>query len=160
MSQATWQRSSSPCRPPHGGRGLKYVNKHGYDLAMEMSPSPRRAWIEIFCSRSRGIHFEQSPSPRRAWIEISSYTPLRSSVTCRPPHGGRGLKYRLGRLRSAVRRARRPPHGGRGLKSILRGIVLPCQSSPSPRRAWIEMFVLLSTILSAFIVALPTEGVD
>ena len=37
----------------------------------EMSPSSRRAWIEIWtCPTDTGINW--SPSSRRAWIEISS----------------------------------------------------------------------------------------
>ena len=34
-----------------------------------VSPSPRRAWIEIFNLESGHIE-ASSPSPRRAWIEI------------------------------------------------------------------------------------------
>ena len=33
------------------------------------SPSPRRAWIEIFVDKS-DYCYSVSPSPRRAWIEI------------------------------------------------------------------------------------------
>ena len=34
-----------------------------------MSPSPRRAWIEMTKFR-KPKRFRKSPSPRRAWIEI------------------------------------------------------------------------------------------
>ena len=34
------------------------------------SPSPRRAWIEIFVLNAINEHKLRSPSPRRAWIEI------------------------------------------------------------------------------------------
>ena len=35
-----------------------------------MSPSVRRAWIEIFPSQAENEAFTMSPSVRRAWIEI------------------------------------------------------------------------------------------
>ncbi len=38
-------------------------------LGVEVSPSPRRAWIEIVMCRLYRVR-EESPSPRRAWIEI------------------------------------------------------------------------------------------
>ena len=54
-----------------------------------LSPSSRRAWIEI---ARPGLGFSavaMSPSSRRAWIEISSlFPPLWGD--CRPPRGGRG----------------------------------------------------------------------
>ena len=33
-------------RPPHGGRGLKYAPRKRRQIRT-LSPSPRRAWIEI-----------------------------------------------------------------------------------------------------------------
>lgn len=39
--------------------------------------------------------FLQSPSPRRAWIEIFFVTTTLSPVPCRPPHGGLSLKYEV-----------------------------------------------------------------
>ena len=36
------------------------------------------------------------------------------SASGRPPHGGRGLKYKA--LRTLAVETGRPPHGGRGLK--------------------------------------------
>ena len=42
-------------------------------------------------------------------------------MDCRPPHGGRGLKY-CSPQESELFRRRRPPHGGRGLK-YLRAVV-------------------------------------
>ena len=54
---------------------------------------------------------------------------------CRPPHGGRGLKYECIIFKISI--SRRPPHGGRGLKS----------------------FFLLGLLLR-LLVALLTEGVD
>ena len=40
------QNSGVLSRPPHGGRGLKF-DRIGKSLFGAMSPSPRRAWIEI-----------------------------------------------------------------------------------------------------------------
>ena len=34
--------------------------------------------------------FDVSPSPRRAWVEIWTYPPRSPALTCRPPRGGRG----------------------------------------------------------------------
>ena len=78
-------------RPPHGGRGLKSLG-----LAVE----------------------EQvvlSPSPRRAWIEIGTESAADGGSARRPPHGGRGLKLSVA-LPPPLIDFRRPPHGGRGLK--------------------------------------------
>ena len=101
-----------------------------------MSPSPRRAWIEMLGTaygygqthsrpphggrglKSRIDKSEErrllSPSPRRAWIEIAKLSPVSGTMARRPPHGGRGLKFdRLGLVDISFGR---PPHGGRGLK--------------------------------------------
>ena len=79
-----------------------------------VSPSSRRAWIEIGVMTG-GINVVMSPSSRRAWIEI---------LTHRLPHGG--LLVAL--LAEGVDRncyLRFECEGGR--------------VSPSSRRAWIEM---------------------
>ena len=77
-----------------------------------LSPSSRRAWIEIartaVSSRwsvvallTEGVDRNSlsdivnmlnagSPSSRRAWIEMSGETKLPQRSTGRPPHGGRG----------------------------------------------------------------------
>ena len=69
-----------------------------------MSPSTRRAWIEIYkvaMLKSNGVDRnsthtnvrqtrKQSPSTRRAWIEISPKTVCITSLRSRPPPGGRG----------------------------------------------------------------------
>ena len=145
-------------RPPHGGRGLKCLSlcrvcKHFW------SPSPRRAWIEML-RQEQPKKSLKSPSPRRAWIEIRAVFCFMVVTACRPPHGGRGLKYaRLDAKRSSIKsrpphggrglkfdnRAcplcsrRRPPHGGRGLKLRPSRFLPLSPSSPSPRRAWIEI---------------------
>ena len=79
-------------RPPHGGRGLKFFLLRTGNLCI-LSPSPRRAWIEIF-PPPLSVVFPWSPSPRRAWIEIRSIRWALPTATGRPPHGGRGLKYK------------------------------------------------------------------
>ena len=100
-----------------------------------LSPSSRRAWIEICCHRweqerprvallAEGVdrnngpglhlaHARASPSSRRAWIEIPKRRPRPASIT----------------------------------------------ASPSSRRAWIEIFSQLSSP-STSSVALLAEGVD
>ena len=77
----------------------------------------------------------RSPSPRRAWIEMSECLKRLRLTACRPPHGGRGLKWRQA-------------HG-----------TLILRWSPSPRRAWIEIKRLIPPDCRLQ-VALPTEGVD
>ncbi len=60
-----------PRRPPHGGRGLKYVIL--YDIVvLDKSPSPRRAWIEMTTPRAPTAA-GGSPSPRRAQSETGGY---------------------------------------------------------------------------------------
>ena len=64
------------CRPPRGGRGLKF-SRNAVVRRQLVSPPSRGAWIEIFLSYS--------------------------SVRCRarrPPRGGRGLKLFLRRTKS------------------------------------------------------------
>ena len=66
------QRLRPAGRPPHGGRGLKSLSSMLL-ITSFMSPSPRRAWIEI-AVLSSGCGALASPSPRRAWIEIVSWS--------------------------------------------------------------------------------------
>ena len=58
-----------------------------------------------------------SPPSRGAWIEIGSLLKPRTASTCRPPRGGRGLKFNSGI--PVEKWYRRPPRGGRGLKSCV-----------------------------------------
>ena len=81
-----------------------------------------------------------SPSSRRAWIEITEYKSLTAVHASRPPHGGRGLKLPTKHPQSAKKS--RPPHGGRGLKFLMVMAVLIFSWSPSSRRAWIEIFFI------------------
>ena len=61
--------------------------------------------------------------------------------------------------RSFLQYQRRPPHGGRGLKLLFVNLLVGIVSSPSPRRAWIEM-IAEGKYQKQYDVALPTEGVD
>ncbi len=45
-----------------------------------LSPSSRRAWIEILAARAGVLEPCQSPSSRRAWIEMLSSTSTTSTV--------------------------------------------------------------------------------
>ena len=56
---------------------------------------------------------------------------------CRPPHGGRGLKYIKPLTHGLI--DGRPPHGGRGLKYVLRRAFGIWDMSPPARGAWIEI---------------------
>ena len=64
----------------------------GDELTVLMSPSTRRAWIEIFCA---GKPYRQSvsPSTRRAWIEIRTQLArrLRAPVALHPEGVDRNL---------------------------------------------------------------------
>ncbi len=123
-----------------------------------LSPSPRRAWIEIFQAPLCFILLT-SPSPRRAWIEMVDELLRERPTSRRPPHGGRGLKCRLPFI--PLLPLSRPPHGGRGLKYLIISPVLDaCFKSTSPRRAWIEILYIYRLLAKARTVALPTEGVD
>ena len=81
----------------------------------------------------------------------------KEGTPCRPPRGGRGLKYEVGGRRLVV--LRRPPRGGRGLKFNPRADLRQHALSPSSRRAWIE---ISSPAVAAqfWKVALLAEGVD
>ena len=122
-------------RPPHGGRGLKF-RPSSRQSGCPVSPSPRRAWIEMLSSMLLITSF-MSPSPRRAWIEIRGAGTRPLGLLCRPPHGGRGLKCSEEAV--CLAHERRPPHGGRGLKCQSPRKAIALSRSPSPRRAWIEI---------------------
>ena len=78
-------------RPPHGGRGLKFA--HGANRLVHVgSPPSRGAWIEISSTFGAGRR-RASPPSRGAWIEIAFTLREVKPHDCRPPHGGRGLKY-------------------------------------------------------------------
>ena len=83
-------------------------------LSLGESPPARGAWIEIRPDVRR-VEKRASPPARGAWIEITWCPTARRVGDCRPPHGGRGLKY----LQTAER--------------------LAYYGSPPARGAWIEM---------------------
>ena len=105
--------------------------------ALQSLPS-RGAWIEILGAPGNRIYPPPSLPSRGAWIEIDG-TPIQSPViSCRSPHGERGLKLNFKVVKFAIfawslpsRGAwieiqipvfspifitRRSPHGERGLK--------------------------------------------
>ena len=82
-------------RPPHGGRGLKPVEPSAFFI-FSVSSSTRGTWIETAGkSRSCGRACRSS-STRGTWIETLRKRDYLPRTTGRPPHGGRGLKHRLG----------------------------------------------------------------
>ena len=52
---------------------------------LSMSPSVRRAWIEIGVKLFGGFDGNRSPSVRRAWIEIEVAQAIADLVNCHPP---------------------------------------------------------------------------
>jgi len=85
------------------------------------------------------------------------YLSIEVAHPCRPPRGGRGLKYRGGFRHPWIRR--RPPRGGRGLKCFIAASSTARGASPSSRRAWIEIAVRAHR-RQLVVVALLAEGVD
>ena len=99
-----------------------------------MSPSSRRAWIEMFCAlamrrrvavallaegvdrnsaaRAMAVASVRSPSSRRAWIEIPSlrYRAATADVALLAEGVDRNSVY----YTACVWLCRRPPRGGRG----------------------------------------------
>ena len=63
--------------------------KQGVFSLFLLSPSSRRAWIEIPMKRLKLSH-KMSPSSRRAWIEIFLNQAKKCESNSRPPRGGRG----------------------------------------------------------------------
>ena len=79
----------------------------------KVSPSTRRAWIEIRHDRDLHAHLQQSPSTRRAWIEMSTCTC--SPRSCRGSPSTRRAWIEIDRVFFiAFSDQRRPPPGGRG----------------------------------------------
>ena len=99
-----------------------------------LSPSSRRAWIEI-SSQANNARRKKSPSSRRAWIEIC--------CLCAQP-----LDLVVALLAEGV---------DRNVKEI--GVFAKDTESPSSRRAWIEISKSLGG-RTCDAVALLTEGVD
>ena len=167
------------CRPPHGGRGLKY-ERGGEIKCLKLSPSPRRAWIEISVFMAGHLLNLSSPSPRRAWIEMPRSDCMLISTPSPSPRRAwieifMYLKHIYPNLLSpSPRRA--------WIEMTIQDSSHAGRSSPSPRRAWIEImllktalrisqsrpphggrglkFFLIGIAIFAVGVALPTEGVD
>ena len=92
-------------RPPQGGRGLKSENRCAPATANGRPPQGGRGLKSAVLQRD--YEDEVSPSARRAWVEIPSLT-LHPLAYRRPPQGGRGLKcWSLRRLNTAQRVALR-----------------------------------------------------
>ena len=134
---------------------------------MIQSPSPRRAWIEMFLVVGKVVKMERRPPHGGRGLKFRILC-IYTNCMCRPPHGGRGLKYRLCAFKVSARRSpsprrawieillaasashavrSRPPHGGRGLKCCDTSGTDTRSRSPSPRRAWIEMYLVCSAPL-------------
>ena len=130
-------RSAFLCRAPHGARGLK-LGAVGQGGRSSPSRPARGAWIEIFGTASISKGRSKSRPARGAWIEITNWTRKGRKNDGRAPHGARGLKYRIRRLRRW--RWRRAPHGARGLKLTKDQAckLLGLESRPA-RGAWIEI---------------------
>ena len=104
------------CRPPRGGRGLKYPY-FNVDPGTMRSPPSRGAWIEMAAPRCRWGRGKSPPS-RGAWIEMHKVN-IRDSTVLSPPSRGAWIEILLtnGGVLGSSRRKSRPPRGGRGLKS-------------------------------------------
>ena len=107
-------------------------------MARPSSPSSRRAWIEMYLKAVARFSPVMSPSSRRAWIEIDDCPELIDYAPCRPPRGGRGLKFDVP-VQAVLH------HGSPSSRRAWIEISdVPCCSirrkwSPSSRRAWIEI---------------------
>ena len=118
-------------RSPHGERGLKSAYRRTSARAFSWSLPTRGAWIEITPSPTSTPTRWSLPT-RGAWIEIIFVEATFESLSCRSPHGERGLKS----LPAAPAQARLPSLPTRG--------------------AWIE--IRASAIAMKFLASLPTRG--
>ena len=83
------------------------------------------AWIEIARNRYDSATYK-SPPVWGAWIEIRTSLTRHWQRACRPPCGGRGLKWLVDL--EDFKLAGRPPCGGRGLK--LESYIKTAENSP------------------------------
>ena len=97
----------------------------------------RGAWIEI-TSKTWQQHTQLSLPSRGAWIEIGTQQKEIAQVTCRSPHGERGLKCGA-RASYHGGGPSRSPHGERGLKFNFAYVSKSNSSSLPSRGAWIEI---------------------
>ena len=82
--------SAAVRRPPHGGRGLKFTNFYCDGCYKSRPPHGGRGLKSSLSILVPVVAV--SPSPRRAWIEIDISIIYCNKSFSRPPHGGRGLK--------------------------------------------------------------------
>ena len=146
-----------------------------------MSPSTRRAWIEISPGRRlapgdqkvalhpEGVDRNQlldiklfsvvaSPSTRRAWIEIGAPLPryLRKPVALHPEGVDRNpRRFRV--VGDLFNVALHPEGVDRNI--ALKDLISKLRKSPSTRRAWIEIWNWVK-LSETMVVALHPEGVD
>ena len=122
------------------------------------SLSSRRAWIEIASRSTSDRDKPLSLSSRRAWIEIgikSAFIAL--SLTCRSPHGERGLKFTSKDLHYNKSRSLSSRRAWIEISSANTNVSM--LGSLSSRRAWIEIQAYMLHYQDRF-VALLTESVD
>ena len=103
-----------------------------------LSPSSRRAWIEISRARPKSCWtLSSSPSSRRAWIEMLIEIKFERISSQSPSSRRAWIEISVQRLQHSRRRS---PSSRRAWIEIvfLPGFIEP-DMSPSSRRAWIEI---------------------
>ena len=133
---------------------MKTIGKSSFVV----SPSTRRAWIEIPSRTTCCDHAEMSPSTRRAWIEMS-YPRNTRRRRCGSPSTRRAwieIPIRCWTIKSTSV-ALYPEGVDRNNRLVVNRFIK--RKSPSTRRAWIEMR-LKSSFSATAGVALHPEGVD
>ena len=78
------------CRPPRGGRGLKFKDLDKNKLQTGRPPRGGRGLK--FPADLAALLGQKSPPSRGAWIEIAISSHVAVPPSRRPPRGGRGLK--------------------------------------------------------------------
>ena len=78
-----------------------------------MSPSSRRAWIEILKGSERPSKSLWSPSSRRAWIEMAVGT-VATGKNVKVALLAEGVDRNMPTLQKLMEQISRPPRGGRG----------------------------------------------
>ena len=79
----------------------------------DLSPSSRRAWIEIARRPSSARGSSQSPSSRRAWIEILEWNGADAAGLGSPSSRRAWIEIFNSKLIATMEESR-PPRGGRG----------------------------------------------
>ena len=123
-----------------------------------LSPSSRRAWIEIIGYVNDNLDSMLSPSSRRAWIEIQKLFATNCQILVALLAEGVDRNFRC----------RRSPRSAGPVALLAEGVdrnsslcvtAKRSKRSPSSRRAWIEI-EKLPPFEAAHRVALLAEGVD